>query len=148
MLDLLRKYDFIPYVNNLKFHTAQTLNYLDPHPFHEFTILHIFVLNDALPIFALKISFAKVNHPVLRGNSVKADVCVKALKMYFCICFNTQLGLCQSYFLICSSIYLPSAFVPLRDQKTKTKKTPWCDSFLCRKEIPHACAQCRSLAFV
>lgn len=48
------------------------------------------------PFFRQKISFAKVNHPVLRGKCVKADVCAKAVKMYFCVSCNTQLCLSAS----------------------------------------------------
>lgn len=119
VLDLLRNCYFIPYANNSKYHTAQSGDQLFGVPplLQVHYIPHIFVLSDAFPFFALKISFAKVNHPVLGGNSVKADVCIKAMKMYFCICINTQLCLREPYFLICSSFYLPSAFVPLRDQK-------------------------------
>lgn len=84
------------------------------------------------PFFRQKISFAKVNHPVLRGKCVKADVCAKAVKMYFCVSCNTQLCLSASPCLpICSCVYLPSVFLPLRDREGNRHGV---NSFLCSKK--------------
>lgn len=101
------------------------------------------------PFSLWRFLFAKANHPVLRGNSVKADVCacVKVARMYFCIYFSTQLCLCETCFLICSSIFSAICIAAI----TKRKKTSWCYSFLsvsciCVRRFAHLITKktCRS----